>query len=71
MNPAELKLFYESKDRLRLTVSDDKSYHTVKPVWAAPLSRTNQYLCLLDSKGNEIVMLKDPTTLPPDSWVAV
>lgn len=71
MNPAELKLFYEPKDRLRLTVSGEKSYHTVKPVWAAPLSRTNQYLCLLDSKGNEIVMLKDPTTLSPDSWEAV
>jgi len=71
MNPAELKLFYYPKDRLRLTVSDEKSYHTVKPVWAAPLSRTNQYLCLLDSKGNEIVMLKDPTTLPPESWEAV
>ena len=43
----------------------------VKPVWAAPLSRTNQYLCLMDAKGNEIVMLKDPSSLPPDSWEAV
>ena len=39
MDPKSLKLFYEPKDRLRLTVGDEKSYHTVKPAWAAPLSR--------------------------------
>ena len=70
MEPETLKLFYEPKDRLRLTVGDEKSYHTVKPVWAAPLSRPNQYLSLLDGKGNEIVTLPDPKVLPPDSLVA-
>lgn len=74
LNPTDLKLFHAPKDRLRLTVTtagEEKSYPTVKPVWAAPLSRTNQYLCLMDGKGKEIVILKDPTTLPPDSWDAV
>ena len=71
MDAASLKLFYAPKDRLRLTVGEEKSYHTVKPAWAAPLSRPKQYLSLLDGKGNEIVMLKDPATLPPDSWEAV
>ena len=70
MQPETLKLFYEPKDRLRLTVGDEKSYHTVKPVWAAPLSRPNQYLSLLDGKGNEIVTLPDPRVLPPDSLQA-
>lgn len=74
MNPEELKLFYAPKDRLRLTImreGEALSYPTIKPVWAAPLSRSNQYLCLLDGKGKEIVMLKDPQSLPPDSWEAV
>jgi len=70
MQPETLKLFYEPKDRLRLTVGDEKSYHTVKPVWAAPLSRPNKYLALLDGKGNEIVTLPDPAALPPDSLAA-
>ncbi len=71
MEPASLKLFYHPKDRLRLTIGEEKSYPTVKPAWAAPLSRPNHYLCLLDGKGNEIVMLTDPAALPPDSWEAV
>lgn len=67
MDPKTLKLFYEPKDRLRLTVGDEKSYHTVKPAWAAPLSRPGQYLALLDGKGNEIITLPDPSVLPPES----
>ena len=71
MNPNTLTLFYEPKDRLRLTVSDEKSYITVKPVWAAPLSRPNTYLALLDGKGDEITTLSDPNSLPPESLKAV
>lgn len=71
MNPSELKLFYEPKDRLRLTVGNEKSYVTVKPVWSAPLSRPNTYLALLDGKGEEITMIPDPKTLSPESWEAV
>lgn len=71
MNPADLKLFYHPKDRLRLTIDEEKSYLTVKPVWAAPLSRPNRYLALLDGKGQEIVTLPDPTQLPEESWLAV
>ena len=70
LNPHYLRLFYQPKDRLRLTVGDEKSYHTVKPVWAAPLSRPNKYLALLDGKGNEIVTLTDPAVLTPDSLAA-
>lgn len=74
MKPSELRLFYEPKDRLRLTVTtpgEEKSYPTVKPVWAAPLSRPNRYLALLDGKGNEITTLADPQELGRDSWEAV
>ena len=71
MNAADMNLFYEPKDRLRLTVGSEKSYPTVKPVWSAPLSRPNTYLALLDGKGEEITLLPDPKVLPPDSWEAV
>ena len=71
LDPKSLCLFYEPKDRLRLTVWNEKSYHTVKPVWAAPLSRPNRYLALLDGKGTEIVTLPDPNVLLPYSLAAV
>ncbi len=71
MNPSDLRLFYEPKDRLRLTVGDERSYPTVKPVWAAPLSRPGRHLALLDGKGEEIAMVEDPKDLPPDSLAAV
>ncbi len=70
MQPETLKLFFEPKDRLRLTVDGDRSYPTVKPVWAAPLSRPNTYLALLDGKGQEIVTLPDPAVLPAESLAA-
>ncbi len=70
MQAETLKLFYEPKDRLRLTVGGDRSYPTVKPVWAAPLSHPDKYLALLDGRGKEIVTLTDPRQLPPESWEA-
>ncbi len=71
MNPSDIKLFYQPKDRLRMTVGDHSSYHTVKPAWAAPLSRPNAYLSLLDGKGEEITTISDPATLPEESLAAV
>lgn len=71
MQPSELKIFYDPKDQLRLTVGVEKSYVHVKPVWAAPLSKPNRYLALLDGKGDEIVMIEDPATLPAESLEAV
>ena len=70
MQVSELKIFYDPKDQLRLTVGD-KSYITVKPVWAAPLSRPDKYLALLDGKGEQIVMVDDPKELPEESLTAV
>ena len=71
MKTETLNLFYEPKDRLRLTVGDDQSYVTVKPVWASPLSYPEKYLSLLNGKGEEILTLKEPGDLPPDSLIAV
>src|ERR1044071_2718502 len=71
MNVSEMKLFYEPKDRLRLTIDDDRSYPTVKPVWAAPLSHPDRNLALLDGKGNEIALIPELDLLPADSRAVV
>jgi len=71
VNPADIKLFYQPKDRLRMTVGETSSYPTVKPAWAAPLSRPDAYLSLLDGKGEEITTVSDPNTLPGESLESV
>lgn len=71
MDIPALELFYEPKDRLRLTVPHDRSYPTVKPVWSAPLSKPGQYLALLDGKGGEIALLPTLDELSPASREAV
>jgi hypothetical protein len=71
MNPQDITLFYHPQDRLRLTVKDDRSYLSVKPAWAAPLSRPDTYLALLDGKETEIMTLVQPDALDTDSWRAV
>jgi hypothetical protein len=71
MKSEEMHIFHQPQDRLRLTVKDDCSYISVKPVWAAPLSRPNTYLSLLDGKSKEIVLLSDPSTLESASWAAL
>jgi len=71
MNPSDIHLYYQPKDRLRLTVGAHRSYPRVKAVWAAPLSRPGRYLALLDGKGEEIVLIEDPRALPPASREAL
>jgi hypothetical protein len=71
MNPQNIQIFYHPEERLRLTIEGERSYVAVKPVWAAPLSRPNEYLSLLDGKDNEIALLPQPQKLAPDSWQAV
>jgi hypothetical protein len=68
---AEINIFHdELMDKLRMTVTD-RSYITVRPVWCAPLTRTNKYLALVDGKGDEIVMLPDPSVLSESNWNAI
>jgi hypothetical protein len=70
MVQSTIKLFYEPKDRLRMTVGD-RSYPTVKPVWSSPVARPGKYLSLLDEKGNEVAMVVDPSSLDDESRLAV
>ena len=67
LKPQDLRLFYEPKERLRLTVGEERSYISVKPVWAAPLSHPNAYLALMNGKGEEITVVQDPMELPSDA----
>ncbi len=71
IDPKSLRLFYEPKDRLRLTVDERESYPTVKPAWASPLTYPDKYLALMNGKGEEIALIKEPADLPAESLVAV
>ncbi len=51
--------------------AEDRSWHTVKPVWAAPLSHPGRYLALLDAKGDEILMIPDASLLDKESYDTV
>lgn len=54
-----------------MTVGNERSYPTVKPVWAAPQSHPKRFLGLLDSKDAEIVTIADPNALPAESLANV
>jgi hypothetical protein len=69
MNLQDIKLFFEPKDRLRMTY-DDRSWATVKPAWASPLTYPNRFLSLMNAKGEEIVMVPSLDALNPESRVA-
>lgn len=63
-----LKLFYQPEGKLRLT-TEDRSYVTVKPAWASPLTHPNLFLSLIDGKGKEITMVKHPEQeLSQENW---
>lgn len=67
ITPETLSLFHEPPGTLRLTIGEDRSYPIVRLYQAAPLSRPGHYLSLLDSKGEEIVMVEALTDLPTAS----
>lgn len=71
MQANTLDIFYHPKDRLRLTVKEDRSYVTVKPAWSAPLTRPGKFLALLNGKGEEIGTIPDPEELSAESKTAV
>lgn len=71
-DPKTYTLFHWPKDRLRMTVGEEKSYITVKPTWAAPLSHPKRFLALMNGKGEEIDTIVDPQKdLTPASLEAV
>ncbi len=59
LDPQRLSLFYDPPGTLRLTVSDERSYPSVKLYQASPLSRPGRYLSLVNGKGEEITMVEN------------
>lgn len=71
VEPDRIRLYYHPKDRLRMTIQEDRSFVTVKPVWASPLSYPEKHLALLNGKGEEIFSIAEPKVLPRESYDAV
>src|SRR5687768_8879663 len=57
IDPNAVRVFYQPEGMARLTVTDDRSYLKIRVARAAPLSRPDSYVSLLNGKGEEIVML--------------
>lgn len=67
----KIELFFQPETRLCAEIDAHKCVWDVKPAWAAPLSRPNRYLALLDPKGEEVALLEEPSReLSPASWQA-
>jgi hypothetical protein len=66
-----VRLFHDPPETFRITLGPDRERLLAKPVWAAPLSHPGRFLSLLDEKGEELVMLKDPGALDESSRVAL
>jgi hypothetical protein len=65
----KIELFFQPENRLCAQIDDEKCVLGVKPVWAAPLSRSHRYLAILDPKGEDIVLLTEPKQeLSEESW---
>ncbi len=67
LRPEELQLYYDPPGTLRLTARNDHSYPGVKLYQSWPLTHPAQFLSLLNSKGDEIVMVDDLSALTDSS----
>ena len=67
MNPETLNLFYSPPGTVRLTVGGEKCYPKVSLYQSAPLSRPGEYVSLLDSKSEEIALVRRLSDLTPES----
>lgn len=63
--PAHYRLFFEPEGRLRME-TESECWTEVSAVWAAPLTRPNEYLAIVDGKGREIFMVRRLEDLPDD-----
>lgn len=69
--PDEVQLFYHPKDQLRMTVRDEFSWVAVEPKWAAPLSHPERFLGILNSKGEEVLMVETLDDFPAETRAIV
>jgi hypothetical protein len=66
-----LHLFHDPPEVFRVTLGPERERVLARPVWAAPLSHPGRYLSLVDEKGEELAMVKDPETLDEASQAAL
>ena len=59
LDPSRLRLFRKPRWMLRMTIEGDRSYIKVKIVKIAPLSSPDEYISFLDSKNEQIGLLRD------------
>jgi hypothetical protein len=67
IDPGTIRLFYDPPGTLRLTIDDERSFHTVKLYQAWPLSQPQRYIVLQDGKGAEIAMVETLDELAPET----
>lgn len=67
IDPAEVRLFYSPPGTPRMTVGNDRSYHTIKLFQAWPLSNPGKHLCFQDGRGEEILTVPKMEDLPAES----
>jgi len=67
IDPQQIRLFYDPPGTLRLTIDDDRSYHTVKLYQAWPLSQPERFIVLQNGKGEEITMVETLAELTPET----
>jgi len=58
-----VRLFHHASGSLCLTIAGDPIWSDVQVLRAAPLSDPDHYISVLDSDGNEIVLIDDPSQL--------
>jgi len=66
-----MKIELFKRDQTLCAILEDRCAWNVKPVWASPLSRPNQFLALLNGKDKELALIPDPSReLSVASWQA-
>ncbi|MCU0317446.1 MAG: DUF1854 domain-containing protein [Fimbriimonadaceae bacterium] len=64
----DMRVFYHPEGRLRLEF-EGKCYLSVVPIWASPLTHPSRFLALVDGKGSQILMFKNPSQeLSAENW---
>jgi len=66
-----VRLIRQMNGSLSLVLGSGKSFSGISIVRAAPLSRPNNFICFLDSTGQEIYMVRDLSHLSAEDRVLV
>jgi hypothetical protein len=71
VRPDHVRIWRDPFRRLHLAVEGGEEYVDVRPAPAFPISATADYISFLDGDGKEVLLLKNPDGLDPDSRSAL